>query len=239
VRYGLLQTIRDYAVEKLEASGEQTMTMDRFAEYFLALADRARLYSVEGDQLSAVGLIWREYENLISALEWLHKSEGMIQQEQRLTVSMFPFWRSRGMWPEAENRLVSALSNELPNSQLPERAKTLSCLARLESDRGRYSASKSYFSEALEVAAANGDQLEIARNLGGTADVLAHQRRFAEAGDFYNQALDIYRSKQDKRGIAITLGSLGNLAFGRKDIYLSQKPGSRLDHAPIKFSDLE
>src|ERR687891_582550 len=69
-RFGMLETIREYARRRLEEEGEAKATLHRHAEYFLDLADASEPYLTGPDQAPWLDRVEREHENLQAALRW-------------------------------------------------------------------------------------------------------------------------------------------------------------------------
>ena len=108
-RYGMLETVREFALEHLAASGEELVIHDAHAAYFLALAERAALqFHTERQQL------WQdrleaEHANLRSVLTWLEQ-RGDVDRALRLSVALWRFWQRRGYWEEGRGWLIRLLN---------------------------------------------------------------------------------------------------------------------------------
>ncbi len=110
LRYWMLETIREYAVEQLEASGEADELRRRHAEWFLDLAEEAEPYLREGSQ-EWIARLDAEHDNMRSALDFCGVSrEGQLSM--RLTGALTHFWLGRGHLSEGRRRLEAALSSD-------------------------------------------------------------------------------------------------------------------------------
>ncbi|MEZ4573003.1 MAG: AAA family ATPase [Thermomicrobiales bacterium] len=108
--YGFLQTIREYAVEQLEASLEHGVLAERHAHYFLKLAEERPYIYVPG--LRRIGnLEWidRNFRNIRAALEWsLHHDKGMLV---RFAAALWPYWHEYGAFAEGRGWIAEALGS--------------------------------------------------------------------------------------------------------------------------------
>jgi predicted ATPase len=94
-RYRLLETVRQYASEKLDGSGEAEKLRGRHAAWFLALAERAEPHLKGRRQLEWLGRLETEHENLRSAMRWLI-DEGEVETAVRLAWALWLFWYLHG-----------------------------------------------------------------------------------------------------------------------------------------------
>jgi predicted ATPase/class 3 adenylate cyclase len=106
-RFGMLEMLREFGLEQLEADGEQAIR-DAHAAYFLELAERSKGALRGRLQRQAFELLEQEHENLRAAQSWLH-AQGRVDQELRLTASLWQFWWVTGRLSEGERRLHKAL----------------------------------------------------------------------------------------------------------------------------------
>ena len=108
-RYHMLETIRQYANEKLVESGASNMLRDSHLEYFLSLAETAAPHLIRPEQLEWLAQLDADYENLRIALEWaLGKEEA--EPSLRLCAALGDFWSFRIYWKEGAQALAKALS---------------------------------------------------------------------------------------------------------------------------------
>jgi predicted ATPase/DNA-binding SARP family transcriptional activator len=108
-RYRLLETIRQYAREKLLASGEAEAVRDRHLEYFLRLAEEAEPRLRRAEQLGWLNRLETEHENLRTALAW-SLERGKSDRVLRLAGALSYFWELRGYWSEGCKWLDEALA---------------------------------------------------------------------------------------------------------------------------------
>jgi predicted ATPase len=157
-RYWMLETIREYAAERLEASGEADELRQRHAEHYVTLAR-------ELEPHAAVSKEWldsleREHDNVRAALDRL-PTQGDTQLALELAAAVWRFWKTRGHQPEAERRLAGLLAaDETPTAA---RAHALNAAAGMAVETGNYAAGKQQAEEALALHREYGDAWGIAR----------------------------------------------------------------------------
>jgi hypothetical protein len=94
-RFSLLETIREYALERLRGSGDWEQAHDRHAAYFLALAEPAAAELAGPGQLAWLDRLEAEHDNLRAAMSWL-ASHGPLEQAMHLSRATQRFWWLRG-----------------------------------------------------------------------------------------------------------------------------------------------
>ena len=122
-RYGVLETMRQYANEKLAESGESDGLRDTHLDYFLKLAEEAEPKLHSAEQLIWFSRLESEHDNLRAALEWA-KGDDRFEMGLRLGAALYQFWEDRGDWSEGYLHLVSLLKNAL-QEKTAARAKAL------------------------------------------------------------------------------------------------------------------
>jgi predicted ATPase/class 3 adenylate cyclase len=156
-RFLMLETIREFAAERLEA--DQTAGLQRaHAEWFLALAEAAEPHLRGTEFPATLDRLEREHDNLRAAFDYF-EVQGESESALRLAGAMFRFWFSRGYGGEARKRLGYVLRADTAATEL--RAKALSAAATLALDDADPQSAKVYAEEARAIY----------RDLGATANV--------------------------------------------------------------------
>ena len=127
-RYRLLETVRQYARDRLVASGEEAIVRQRHAEYFLDVAEEAYPRLIGGAQdLALVARLELERGNLRAAAEWCEEDDARVSHAMRFGSALFWLWYLRGHLSEGRQRLEHALAR---NVEVPRllRARALSAL---------------------------------------------------------------------------------------------------------------
>jgi predicted ATPase/class 3 adenylate cyclase len=159
-RYWMLETIREYAGERLEESGEADELRRRHAEHFLALAEEAEPH-LRGNPKEWLDRLEAEHDNLRAAFDSLEAS-GESQLVLRLAGALWRFWHDRSHFVEGHRRLESAVAaDERPTAA---RAKALIGAAGKATDARDYATARLRAEEALAINETLADVLGIAQS---------------------------------------------------------------------------
>jgi non-specific serine/threonine protein kinase len=216
----MLETIHEYARERLEASGEAEETRRLHAEYFLALAEEAEPELSGADQLACLERLEAEHDNMRAALSWSLEKEP--ETALRLAGALARFWEMRARFLEGSSWLEAALRQ----SDRVEAATTDSATprARLLSEAGTFAWHRGDYDRATEL---HGEALELYRQVGDDSGVafalLCLGAQHMEKGDperaapFLEEALALSHRIGDKRNIAATLHNLAEVERQRNN----------------------
>src|SRR5690606_32966014 len=108
-RYWMLESIREYGLEQLVASGEETDIRDRHAEWCLELAETAAPHLRRREQVTWFARLEVEHDNLRLALGWL-RERGEVSKLLRLGGALWFFWWMRGYYTEGAAQLAALLA---------------------------------------------------------------------------------------------------------------------------------
>jgi predicted ATPase/class 3 adenylate cyclase/Tfp pilus assembly protein PilF len=229
-RYWMLETIYEYANEKLDESGEGEETRWQHALYFMWLAERAEPELTGIQQAEWLARLEDEHDNIRAALHWARESaKGDSHAEAaeaglRLAGSVWRFWYVRGYFSEGREWLAGllGLAQEGGPSQAQPmlrayRAKALHGAGTLAWAQGEYVAARSLYEESLALRRELGDKLGIAASLNNLALVAQQQGDYDTARSLLEESLALRRELGDKLGIALSLGNLGNVAQQQGD----------------------
>jgi non-specific serine/threonine protein kinase len=215
-RYTMLETVRQYAQEKLEESGEAQAMRRAHAEYFLALAEEAepRLWG-SGDK-AWFNQLEEEHDNMRAALFWTVEHEE-AELALRLSGALRWFWRARGYHGEGRRWLERALSEE-GRTSAEARAKALDGVGWLASEQRDIDRVKAVAQEGLKLcneAGIGGVILADFKNLLGEAAWLRgdHER----AAELFEESLVLHREARNTRGIAWSVCSLAVVSSEQGD----------------------
>jgi predicted ATPase/DNA-binding CsgD family transcriptional regulator len=220
-RYRLLETLRQYAAEKLEEAGEDTAVGRRHAEFFLGLAETAAPELKGHEQARWLGRLETEHGNLRAAMRWLLWN-GEAEEAVRLAWALRLFWYVRGHQSEGYRYTTQALQkgDVLPASV---RAKAL-CTAGLmsyglesiERTRGLWEESAVLFRQAE-------DRRGLAISLAGMGLMTLQRGDLQRAGAHFTEALQLYREMGDRWGVSSVLSHLGIISLRRDDHALATR----------------
>jgi non-specific serine/threonine protein kinase len=215
VRYRLLETLRQYAGERLAEGGAGAANAVRrgHAAYYQALAERAAP-GLEGPRrLEWLGRLEAEHDNMRAALRWSLQGEGRVGSAEtglRLAAAVWRFWRYRGRQREGCAWLAAVLA--LPDAAGPTAARAAALYAAgfLVSDLGDRAAARAWLEESVALWRELGDARGLGRALArlGLA-TLAHDRAAGRA--LLEEAVAHARAAGDRWGLALTLRFMGHL----------------------------
>ncbi len=207
VRHGMLETIREYAVEQLEASGEADLIRERHATHFLGLAQRQ---SLTGGRIQPkLDYLDADHDNLRAALQWSLKGPNP-KMAAAFVTALTNFWWFRGYEREGHNWVdaVIPLTDALDALQ---RMGVWNCAGRMAVLLGDKARARAAFMEALAYARAADNQDQVAFHLQNLASLACGCGEYGDAIALYEQSLAGYRELDAAEGVALVLMNLGNV----------------------------
>ncbi len=211
-RYRLLETVRQYAAERLHERGEEAAARDRHLAWYVALTEGAEQQLRGPDQGRWLAMLEAEHDNLRAAMGWA-RDQGAAEDGLRLAGSLWRFWWTRGYLAEGRGWLEAALAGDRGSPMA--RAKALTGAGNLAYQQGDYGRAASLHEEALELRRALEDMQGIAASLHSLGIVAHQQGEFERAAELYEDALARSRALADKAGMAGLLGNLGHVAHAQ------------------------
>jgi tetratricopeptide (TPR) repeat protein len=206
----MLETIREYALEKLTTSGEGPSTKRAHAAYCLVLAEEDAT-----DQGGASGAAWLqrcslEYDNLRAALEWLTET-GNADWGLRLGAALFRFWEIREYFAEGRDRLGRLL--KLPGAAPHTKVRTRALFAAgvLAGEQGDFASADILLGESHHVARQLGDKTGVAVSLNAQAVFARDRGALENAHALFEESLQLWRDLGDPKAIARALSNLANI----------------------------
>ena len=157
VRYRLLETLRDYGLERLRDAGEDGELRRRHRDWYQALVVRAEAEWIGPNQPERIARIARERANLRDALVYCATEPGEAENGLRIVNGLFLFWISRGLLTEGRlwiDRVLAAQGDE----PTPLRAKALAAATLLAANQGDVETGAALIAQAYDIAAQLGDQ---------------------------------------------------------------------------------
>jgi non-specific serine/threonine protein kinase len=221
----MLEMLREFGLEQLEANGEGKRLRLLHASFFLALAEQA---VASAEQVEWMHRIEREHDNLRGALEWSKTAKETGELCLRLAGALGHFWEVRGHFSEGRARLSAVLSAEIAQGPTAARARLLARAAELAYRQSDYPATISFARESLAIYRKIEDQQGIASALVKLGNAATETGNYRTASKELEEALAIWRDLDDKHGTARALISLGWAALRSGDHTLA---GRRLEEA--------
>ncbi|MEO7912403.1 MAG: BTAD domain-containing putative transcriptional regulator [Roseiflexaceae bacterium] len=218
-RFSMLETIREYGIERLHASGKADAIRERHAMYYLRLAEEAAP-ELAGGPAQAIWFarVASELDNIRAVLGWaMERCEAMVAL--RLGVALREFWMTRAYLREGREWLESALALDDHASGAGDdalRGKALTTAGWLAANQRDYAAAEVLFQHSLTLAYRTEEPQQIIAVLGDLGQAARMQGDFDRATALYKEALALSREIGDTRGVAWTLCNLGMIAHATR-----------------------
>ncbi len=206
IRYHLLETVRQYAQEKLGDSDESMLLRGLHSDFFLRLAERAEPKLQGAEQEIWLERLELEHDNLRAALL---REDG--EKKLRLAGALWRFWFTHGHLSEGRGWLEKSLEGS-SEASASVREKALNGAGVLAYEQGDYGRANSLYEESLALRRQLGNKRGIAGSLNNLGVLAYSQGDYQRATRFYEESLALKRELGDKRGIATTLNNLGEVA---------------------------
>jgi predicted ATPase/DNA-binding SARP family transcriptional activator/DNA-binding CsgD family transcriptional regulator len=212
-RYRLLEPVRQYAGEKLAASGDAEAVRSRHAEFFLALAEEAEPQLKGPHQVEWLDRLETEHDNLRAALSWALGRETDLGA--RMAGALCLFWYTRGYLSEGRSYLEAVVSlDALPPTV---RARVLDGLGWIAEPQGDYERARAAYEESLKLYRRTDDKRGVANALGDLGSLVLDRGDYEQATSLLEESLLSHRELGRGEDIIGILDSLGVLASAKGD----------------------
>jgi predicted ATPase/class 3 adenylate cyclase len=213
-RFFMLETIREFAAERLAASADVDEIAHRHAAFFLDLAERAEPELTGADQIRWLNTLEREHDNLRAAIGWA--ADHDLNVALRLGGSLWRFWQFRGHLREARERLEGLL--ERPGQGDPEaRARALEAAGGVAYWMGDFATAQRRYQECLEIREQLGDERWIAEakyNLSFALGIAQKPLQDVDrATKLLEETVSVFEELGDRGGIAKSRWGLATMAY--------------------------
>ena len=209
-RFVMLQTIREYALEELQASGEEGQVKRAHAAYCLVLAEEGA-----GEQSGTEGTEWLElfkieHDNFRAALEWLTETRDS-DWGLRLGAALFRFWEVAEYLAEGRGWLGKLL--KLAGGATPTKARNRALFAAgvLAAEQGDYPSGNALLRESLDIARQLQDSQGAAVSLNALAVITRDRGDVMAARSLFEENLTLWRELGDRKAEARSLSNLASV----------------------------
>ncbi|HVH73138.1 MAG TPA: tetratricopeptide repeat protein [Candidatus Dormibacteraeota bacterium] len=215
-RFVMLETIREYAREKLEASLEEASTKRAHAAYCLVLAEEEATEQSAGERAEWMERLVLEHDNFRAALEWLTET-GDEEWGLRLGAALFRFWEAREYLAEGRDRLGKLLKIAGAAAPTKARVRALFAAGVLAGEQGDYSSADSLIRESLDLARQLRDKQGVAVSLNALAVFARDRGDVAVAYSLFEESLMLWKELGDQKAVARSLSNLANVVKLQSD----------------------
>jgi predicted ATPase len=212
-RFGLLETLREYALERIERSAESDDVSARHADFFLALAEEANPELDGGEQEKWIARLNAEHDNLRAALERF-LADADSEHGLRLVAAIWRFWFDQGLWQETSRAVERVLASSARTT--PDRVRVLQAAAWTSWRRGNVQTGSAFAEEGLRLSRELGDRQLIARSLHILGSVIMGENPtratslLEESAGYSESAGDLVRLSATKQNLAIIAWESGD-----------------------------
>jgi predicted ATPase len=213
-RFGMLETVREYALEQLVARGEASTVRSAHAAYFLALVERSRPLLEGPERLAWLGRLGQEYPSLRAALEWtteVHDAESAL----RLAGGLWVFWMARMPSSEGRHWIETALAL---GGDAAVRLDALYGAFVFPYIQGDHLTAKARAEELLQTAMLASNDTGIARAHIALGLVAKQEGARDEQHRHLAEALARFRQLDDPSWLALALANCGEMALSDGDL---------------------
>ena len=210
-RYRFLETVREYAHEQLEQSGEEGGVRSRHLAFYLALTEKARAELSGPDQATWLRRLDLDRENILLAHSWCDHAEHGAEWGLRLVESLRPYWFNRGLLTLRHRLAVEALERD--GAQAPNQAR---CLGLFSAGQvccfmGRYTEAQRFLDASLLIAREiqNHERVEAVLELLGMASFA--QGDMIAARGYLGEARALAQNTGNRRQLAAALNGLAQV----------------------------
>lgn len=212
-RYGLPESLREYAAERLRSADDSESLRENHFRYYLDLSERTEEHLHGPDAPDALNLLESEQANFRTALGWACEEDDRIRLELRLAAALSYFWMIRGHFAEGQGYLATIL-NRTGREAGTLRARALfgfGSIALFEHGSGVERA-ETCFNEALTIYRTCGNKRGIAQTTRMLGEVAWRKHDLAEAQWFLNESMGLSITLGDRSCTASALYNLGVVA---------------------------
>ena len=210
-RYRMLDTVRQYAQERMAETADVAGTCNRHLDFYLALAETARPELAGPEQGPWLSRLDLERENFLSAHAW---SEGLPNTGElglRMAHALRPYWIHRGLLSLGLRFSLDVLSRRGLLDRNDARCQALAGAGQMCFFMGRDTEAKAYLSESLSIARETGNTKWAAAVLQPLGMACLGEGDFAAARQYLQEAVVLARALENKRELAASLNALAML----------------------------
>jgi predicted ATPase/class 3 adenylate cyclase len=233
-RFRMLETIREYAVDRLSDAGEDAAMRERHAAFYLDFAETAEPELVRANQVEWLDRLAVDGPNITVALSWL-LDQNRIEEGLRLAVAMRFFWLRRAPFSEGSRWLTAFLERATTGVPPRIRARAVAAAGSFKHWLGHLEETSRLYQDALALFREAGDLIGEARLLRNLASVAIDLGQLDEAEALLAESRSVADRSGNPRSVADVVGLCGTLAFAQGDY---DQASAQLKEASDRYRDL-
>jgi predicted ATPase/DNA-binding SARP family transcriptional activator len=215
-RFSMLETVREYALERLAAAGEFEEVRRLHLGHFVAFAEDVEPHLVGSNQIGWLARVEADHDNIRAALAFALETAD-APSAMRLVRGVRRFWHVHGYLAEGRHALSSALAIA-PDEPSEIRANTLNMVGILAGEQGDYASAQTMFKASLDDARAVGATRAISSALVNLGNMAFYSGELDEARDLYKESIEHFAALGDSRGQALAKENIGLMALTAGDV---------------------
>jgi len=212
VRYGLLETVRQYGRERLATAGAAEVVHNRHLAWYLSLAEELMPQQWGATKVTWLDRLEADHDNLRAALRWA-RERGAAEEGLRLAGALAGYWGDRCYLSEGLSWLEDALARDTGGTAA--RARALAGAGDLMAWQGNFGRGAALLEESLGLYRALGDSRGIALTLNQLGAAVERHGDCARATTLQEESLVLFRTLEEPVGVALALTELGRIAWVR------------------------
>jgi predicted ATPase len=220
-RFALLDTVREYGLERLAASGEEAAIKRAHAAYYLVLAEDCAAQAADPASTEWISLLEVEHNNCRAALDWLTR-RGNAEWGLRLGAALFQFWETREHLTEGRDRLEKLLKLDGAAAHSNSRARVLFAAGVLAGEQGDHRATHALLQESLQIARELNDTRGVGIALNALAATARDDGEMSTARSLFEESLAVWRGLNDRAMVARTLSNVASVAKSQRNYALAR-----------------
>jgi tetratricopeptide (TPR) repeat protein len=217
LRFRMLETLREYGLERLAESNELEAIRYRHLSYFLTQAETIAPRLIGPEQGEWLARLEADHDNMRAALDKSSTDNRAPGVHLRLCGALWRFWYARGHVNEGRSRCIEALGKSHGAEWTSVRAKVLTGVGILAWRQSDYGAAQAFLEESLALSEGTGEKECMAFSLTVLGNVAHDRGDYSAARELHEKSLTIEWEKGRTRTTAASLCNLGNVALGQRD----------------------
>jgi predicted ATPase len=226
-RYTMLETVKQYALEMLRESNEESVARGRHFDYYLRLAQEVDRHRISPEWIQRRALIDDDLENLLLAHDWCGEAQDRGENGLKLAFYLRNYWLPRGYLRLGFRVSAESLDHPGAAERNLARGKVLLTAGVLCYFMGQYIEGGRYLEQSLEIVREKGETATLSTTLTGLALIALSQKQSAAALAYVNEAIQLARDKGDRASLSAALNMLG-------DVYRME---GKLEEATVAYEE--